>query len=643
MTSYFFSGLKKITLSIAIISMLFGTLLPTSISAEGECEILDVKHQVLNSALEDTFEDSRGLFYLDAWSEKSDKQILLTIKTKNCAQKEITIVVKSNRPNYKNEINIENLKDKKFLIEGNSQEGLELVLIVKEEFCQDLSQSERQSSNFPIEFFKSKTEAELAKLLGYSDSKFPDLFLDPAYGSTKTNNGYWAIKNSLNTGEEENIDRDFISAMFLAPAASNIPQSPYIEYRKTIYDYLNFLKLNFKNKTNYQTPCEYYFGVESPDGLEYSLFNKSSLLRYSCEGSVYGFGSQCEGSSDSEKWIVGQSVSNIGGISNIEKDSPCYDPNNPNTPLVGCQELLAPLPGFGDRVDEKLGLGQYINTLLQMVIGFMGIIAVLMIIASGVKYMTTENFGGKANAKETITNAFLGLFIAVSIFIILKTINPDLLNLNPGIGEVNVAGIELDDTQKGFINSTETAGVVLPPQAEVLAYEPLIAYLYHQQGPGGGPTVLWAAKNGYEKIPNGSPFMKNSSSINTAITAQDGNAYTPTDFVNKFYKILKSKEQKIGQIPVANRTAVEKAAQEVGMSATVLKTICMIESYDCTQAGVTNKYGYTGLFQFHPKKSWPEWRKDKSANIKDPYDNAYAGARFMKSNLKKYQKDKQKI
>lgn len=69
----------------------------------------------------------------------------------------------------------------------------------------------------------------------------------------------------------------------------------------------------------------------------------------------------------------------------------------------------------------------------------------------------------------------------------------------------------------------------------------------------------------------------------------------------------------------------------------------MIESYDCTQAGVTNKYGYTGLFQFHPKKSWPEWRKDKSANIKDPYDNAYAGARFMKSNLKKYQKDKQKI
>ena len=168
--------------------------------------------------------------------------------------------------------------------------------------------------------------------------------------------------------------------------------------------------------------------------------------------------------------------------------------------------------------------------------------------------------------------------------------------------------------------------------------------MYHQQGPAGGPSTLWAAKMGYAQVPQQTPFYNNGAQIQRNINAQYGEYMSPADFVKRFYRVLKAKEQRINTItPQVNAVAVEQAANEVGVDVDVLKTICMIESYDCSRADVVNSYGYTGLFQFHPERSWPDWRKNSSAVITDPYDNAYAGARFLKANLAKYQIDKTKM
>ena len=629
------SFLKKFTLSIILIAISIGSFVPVITQAQtqapaGSCTVVNTNFSALDN--QPSWFDKEGKFFLgydfdggSGWFQEGKTSIILSVLTKDCVDQEIKIEIKSRRPGYLDQ-GIAKLEGKSFLIEKGNKEGYEIAFRVGEELCEPITSTEAALTRGPLlNFLNQKTDQEIAALLGYGTA-LP--VFEELSGSGKEQ---LIEKIEEYPGDIPDQGRDLASVL--------IKGNPFIAkgLSKRLAEYIQESQ---KNLLEYKAPCEFF--VEISDMQNNQLYKQSdNFLRYSCAGDAGGFfDGICE---QNVAWDILKTSSNIGGISSIDKDNPCYDENGVNNRLEGCQELLAPLPGFGDRVDENLTLGTYINTLLQMVIGFMGIIAVLMIIASGVKYMTTENFGGKANAKETITNAFLGLFIAVSIFIILKTINPDLLNIEPNIGKVSVGGIELDDTQKEFINSVDTVNVVLPPQAEVLAYEPLIAYLYHQQGPGGGPTILWAAKNGYAKVPDGSPFMKNSSNINKAISAQDGNSYTPTDFVNKFYKILKLKEQKIGQIPQANRLAVEKAAQEVGMSASVLKTICMIESYDCTKAEVVNKYGYTGLFQFHPKKSWPEWRKDASAVITSPYDNAYAGARFMKSNLAKYQKDKLKM
>jgi hypothetical protein len=75
-----------------------------------------------------------------------------------------------------------------------------------------------------------------------------------------------------------------------------------------------------------------------------------------------------------------------------------------------------------------------------LAIGIGSVIAVVMIIFAGFKYMYVESMNGKSDAKEQIQNAILGLLVILGSYIILRTINPDLVDfditLNGGRGRV---------------------------------------------------------------------------------------------------------------------------------------------------------------------------------------------------------------
>jgi len=58
-------------------------------------------------------------------------------------------------------------------------------------------------------------------------------------------------------------------------------------------------------------------------------------------------------------------------------------------------------------------------------------LAVLMIAWGGVEYMTTEAFEGKSDAKKKIWDAIFGLLLVLASYLILWTVNPDIINL-PG-------------------------------------------------------------------------------------------------------------------------------------------------------------------------------------------------------------------
>lgn len=95
--------------------------------------------------------------------------------------------------------------------------------------------------------------------------------------------------------------------------------------------------------------------------------------------------------------------------------------------------LLAPLgelktfnPGSGDTPGAG-DLGKYLNIIIPIFIGLCAVLAVVMIVLGGMQYMTSELISSKEEGKKRIWNAIFGLLLALGAWLILNTINPNLL------------------------------------------------------------------------------------------------------------------------------------------------------------------------------------------------------------------------
>ena len=71
-----------------------------------------------------------------------------------------------------------------------------------------------------------------------------------------------------------------------------------------------------------------------------------------------------------------------------------------------------------------------IKGIYGLAIGIGSVIATVMLIIAGFEYMYQESITGKSQAKERITNAFLGLLVILGSYILLRTINPALVDFN---------------------------------------------------------------------------------------------------------------------------------------------------------------------------------------------------------------------
>ncbi len=116
-------------------------------------------------------------------------------------------------------------------------------------------------------------------------------------------------------------------------------------------------------------------------------------------------------------------------------------------------KFLAPLPGTGTTFDPtsvggKEGsdaLGKYLNAMIKLFIGVCAVLAVIMIVLGGIEYMTSELPGNKESGKKKITQAIFGLLLALGAWVILNTINPNLLNTKlESLGTVTVE-VALDE------------------------------------------------------------------------------------------------------------------------------------------------------------------------------------------------------
>ena len=100
--------------------------------------------------------------------------------------------------------------------------------------------------------------------------------------------------------------------------------------------------------------------------------------------------------------------------------------------------MLAPIPQLATK-GEKTNAVAYITGLFKLVIGLAGVLAVVMIIYAGIKYMSTDAFSGKEEAKGVIENALWGLGLAIAAWLILYTINPKLVEIKFDIEPQKIA------------------------------------------------------------------------------------------------------------------------------------------------------------------------------------------------------------
>ena len=97
--------------------------------------------------------------------------------------------------------------------------------------------------------------------------------------------------------------------------------------------------------------------------------------------------------------------------------------------LASAQEklqLLAPLPG--QTTSDVPDIPNYIRDIYQFGLGIAGVLAMLMIIWGAIEYTVSGAVDRKADAKDRITQAILGLVLLLATVLILNTISPDLTN-----------------------------------------------------------------------------------------------------------------------------------------------------------------------------------------------------------------------
>jgi hypothetical protein len=71
-----------------------------------------------------------------------------------------------------------------------------------------------------------------------------------------------------------------------------------------------------------------------------------------------------------------------------------------------------------------------LNAFFMMALSIGAILAVLRLVYAGYLYTTSDIWENKGKAKEVIREAVVGLIMLLSVWLVLNTINPDLLNLN---------------------------------------------------------------------------------------------------------------------------------------------------------------------------------------------------------------------
>jgi hypothetical protein len=107
--------------------------------------------------------------------------------------------------------------------------------------------------------------------------------------------------------------------------------------------------------------------------------------------------------------------------------------NTERSPVNNCDKgegycMLEPL--FADQVGKKVTMVQYLSQIYKAMFITAGALATLMFIWGGFEYMMSETGFNKGKARTRMSNAIIGLVLAISSWLIISIINPAPLQMD---------------------------------------------------------------------------------------------------------------------------------------------------------------------------------------------------------------------
>lgn len=194
-----------------------------------------------------------------------------------------------------------------------------------------------------------------------------------------------------------------------------------------------------------------------------------------CENSMQCFsGSRCEGSGSS--MVCNAAPSGASGSSDAEVEPPFQS----ITPVLGVPVpgvTLSPATRNNDEVNVPF-LAQYINGFYRYGVTIVLIIAIVMVVYGGFRYLVGASLGDIQAGKKIIQDALIGMLVVLGAYMILNTVNPETLNLTvlrlPFVDEMRLlmtttvptADWEGSDASSGGTTRTEASGLPFDPGAE---------------------------------------------------------------------------------------------------------------------------------------------------------------------------------
>lgn len=135
---------------------------------------------------------------------------------------------------------------------------------------------------------------------------------------------------------------------------------------------------------------------------------------------------------------------------------------------------LETIPGVIDAETAK-DPSKFFNGLFTFGIAIAGFLAVIMIAYGGIQYMSTDAVSGKGEGREKITYAIMGLLLVLFAYILLNTINPDILKFDLfNKTGTNINNSKILQQSSGSIDVNISAGIPATTDNQIKLLEDLI-------------------------------------------------------------------------------------------------------------------------------------------------------------------------